>query len=156
MLASIVAISQNNCIGKDGDLPWHIPEDLKHFKDITNGHTVIMGRKTWESIPEKFRPLKNRENIIITRNEDYDVPDGVKIFTSFERAVEHCRNKYAFVIGGASLYNLAMDFVDTLYITHVDREVDGDTFFPEIDLDVWKETERDDREGFSFVTYLKK
>ena len=155
MLSLIAAIAQNNCIGKDNQLPWNIPEDMKHFKDLTKGHVVLMGRNTWESIPKKFRPLPNRTNIVITRNKEYKVPEGVEVYSSIEEVLEKHKGKLVFSIGGASIYKQTIDLADTLYITHVHKDVDGDTFFPNIDKSIWKEVEREDREDFSFVVYKK-
>ncbi len=155
MIALIAAISENNCIGKSGTLPWYIPEDLKRFKEITTGHTVLMGRKTWESIPEKFRPLPNRKNIVITRNTAYPVPEGVVLHHSVEEALKHEQGDIM-VIGGAEIYAQSIDRADTLYITHIRTFIeDGTAFFPTIDRTIWKETEREDHEHFSFVTYKK-
>ena len=152
MASIIAAIAENGCIGKDGTLPWHLPEDLKRFKELTMGHPVIMGRKTWESLPERFRPLPGRTNVVVTRQADYPLPEGVERVASIEDALaEHAED--AFIIGGAQLYRDAMPLVDTLHITHVHATVDGDAFFPDIDAAVWRETEKEPREGFDFVTY---
>lgn len=155
MIALIAAIAKNNCIGKDNQLPWHIPEDLEHFKKLTTGKVVLMGRKTWESIPEKFRPLPNRKNLVITRNTNYEIPKGMEIFNNTESALEKYKDQDVFVIGGAGIYKQTIDLADTLYITHVHKEVEGDAFFPEIDPEIWKEVEREDHEKFSFVTYKR-
>lgn len=156
MIALIAAISENNCIGKNNTLPWHIPEDMKHFRKLTDGKTVVMGRKTWESIPEKYRPLPNRKNIVITRNLDYTVPDSVKMHHSVKEALEH-ESGDVIVIGGAEIYAQSIELADTLYITHVHTFIeDGTAFFPTIDKNIWKETEREDHEHFSFVTYKQK
>ncbi len=153
MIALIAAISENNCIGKNGTLPWHIPEDMKRFRELTTGHTVLMGRKTWESIPEKFRPLPNRKNIVVTRNTDYPVPAGVILYHSFDEVLKHEKGDIM-VIGGAEIYIQSIERADTLYITHIRTFIeDGTAFFPTIDLNIWKETEREDHEHFSFVTY---
>ncbi|HRH23551.1 MAG TPA: dihydrofolate reductase [Candidatus Magasanikbacteria bacterium] len=155
MIALIAAISENNCIGKSGTLPWYIPEDLKRFKNITTGHTVLMGRKTWESIPEKFRPLPNRKNIVVTRNTDYPVPAGVMLYHSVDEALKREEGDIM-VIGGAEIYTQSIDHADTLYITHIRTVIeDGTAFFPAIDPTIWKEVEREDHEHFSFVTYKK-
>ncbi|MBI2989949.1 MAG: dihydrofolate reductase [Candidatus Magasanikbacteria bacterium] len=152
-ISLIAAVSKNNCIGKNGELPWHIPEDMKHFKEKTMDTVVIMGRKTWESIPEKFRPLKGRKNVVITRQDQYPAPLGVEIHHSLDKALEAHRNEKIAIIGGGQMYDLSIDKANLLYITHVDRVVEGDTFFPDIDKNAWRETERENREGFSFVTY---
>ncbi len=155
MLSLIAGISQNNCIGLNGQLPWHIPEDLKHFREVTAGKIVLMGRKTWESLPEKFRPLPNRINIIITRQADYPAPTGVEIFATIDEAVATHPDEEIMVIGGAEIYKQTIDRADRLYITHVNQTVDGDAFFPAIDLNIWQETQREDHNGYSFVTYIK-
>jgi len=152
----IAAISKNNCIGKDGALPWHMPEDLKHFKKLTTGKIVLMGRKTWESLPEKFRPLPNRLNIVITRQIDYDVPIGVEVYFDVEQAFVSHREEDIFVIGGGQMYNLAINLAKSLEITHVAKKVEGDVFFPSIDPNIWAESKREDHENFSFVRYVKK
>ena len=156
MLNLIVAIAQNNCIGKDNKLPWHIPEDLEHFKKLTIGNTVLMGQTTYKSIIDYLgKPLPKRKNVVLTRDKNFTVPDGVRVFYSIDEAFEKLKNENVFVCGGASIYAQTIDKVDTLYITHIHKMVDGDTFFPKIDLDIWKESEREDHEGFSFVTYTR-
>lgn len=156
MLAIIAAISENNCIGKDNALLWNIPEDMKNFKDITSGHIVLMGRNTWESIPEKFRPLPNRKNIVITRDENYLLPEDVEKYFSIGEALKKYKNENVFVIGGASIYKQTIDIADKLYITEVHKTFDGDVFFPEIDKNIWQEVEREDFDGFSFFQYFHK
>ncbi len=156
MITLIAALAQNNCIGKNGKLPWHIPEDMVHFKELTTGKIVLMGRKTWESIPEKFRPLPNRKNIVITRQENYFVPSDVEVYTNIEDVLQKYAAEEIMVIGGAEIYKQTIDTADVLEITHVKESVDGDAFFPEIKKDIWNETHREDFENFSFVTYRKK
>ncbi|MBI4281579.1 dihydrofolate reductase [Candidatus Uhrbacteria bacterium] len=157
MIALIAAIDQQNCIGKDGTLPWHIPEDLAHFKKLTEGKTVLMGRKTWESLPEKYRPLPNRTNIVITRQNDYALPAGVERYDAVDAALVAHLNEDIMIIGGGEIFTQTIDRADTLYITNVNQTVTACTaFFPPIDLTLWHETERDDRDGFSFVTYKRK
>jgi len=155
MIAHIAAISKNNCIGQDNALPWHLPEDLQHFKNLTNGRVVLMGRKTWESLPAKFRPLPNRKNIIITRQTDYSVPDGVEVYQNIDEALDARREKDIMIIGGAQIYKQTMSKADTLYITQVKQTVAGDAYYPEINPDIWKEVEREDHDGFSFLKYIK-
>lgn len=152
-LSLIAAISENNCIGKKNALPWYLPEDLQHFKKLTTGHTVLMGRKTWESIPEKFRPLPNRKNIVITAQANFIVPQKVAVFHSISDAIAAHKHEQVFIIGGAHVYAQTIALADTLYITEVHQFIDGDVFFPEIDKHIWKEIERQDYEKFSFVTY---
>ena len=155
MIALIFAASKNNCIGKDGKLPWHLPEDMKRFRDLTMGKTVLMGRKTWESLPEKFRPLPGRNNIVITRQANYNVPPGVHLHSSIESALTVHADEDIIVIGGAEIYSQTINKADTLYVTHVDQVVEGDAFCPVIDPQQWKETEREDYDEFSFVTYRR-
>ncbi len=151
-LSLIAAVAKNDCIGKDGKLPWHLPEDMAHFKQLTMGKIVLMGRKTWESIPEKFRPLPGRKNVVVTRQTNYAFPHDVAHYGSVEDALAAHQGDIV-VIGGAELYRQTIDKADTLFITHVDQEVDGDAFFPTIDSKIWRELEREAHDGFAFVTY---
>lgn len=154
MLACIAAVSQNNCIGKDNTLPWHIPEDLARFKTLTQGKIVLMGRKTWESLPAAFRPLPGRLNIVITRQVDYPLPAGVERFNDPETALATHSTEEIFVIGGEQLFRELVPKADVLYITHVHAIIEnGTAFFPELDLTRWHEAAREDHPGFSFVTY---
>ena len=161
-LTIIVAAGENNAIGKDNDLIWHLSDDLKRFKSLTNGHHIIMGRKTFESFP---KPLPNRKHIVITRQDNYKVPDGVIVVNSMEDALDAAKNdKQPFIIGGGEIYKLSMTIADKIEITRVHHSFENaDTFFPEIDLSVWREThnefhEKDDKHEFSFtfLTYVKK
>ncbi len=156
MITLIAGISKNNCIGNNGTLPWHLPEDLKHFKELTTNKTVVMGRKTWESLPEKFRPLPNRKNVVITRQIDYAVPDGVLTFSSTEDAFAQLATEDIFIIGGAELYKQTIDRADALEITHIDQTVDGDAFFPQINAEAWREVSRESHDRYSFVRYEKR
>lgn len=153
-ISLIAAIAENNCIGNNNALPWHIPEDLKRFKEITSGKTVLMGRKTWESIPEKFRPLPNRKNIVISTQQNFSVPEGVYLYHSLSEAL-HAHSEDLFIIGGAHMYAQTIDLADTLYITHVHQTVPGDTFFPHIDPSIWKKIDTEHHDTFSFVTYKR-
>ncbi|PSH02148.1 MAG: dihydrofolate reductase [Nanohaloarchaea archaeon QH_8_44_6] len=152
----IAAVAENDVIGKDGDIPWHYSEDMKHFKQKTTGHSVIMGRKTYFSLPEDFRPLPDRKNIVLSRSEP-ELPESVELANSldeaWEKAEEH--SSKAFVIGGAGVYEQTMQEADRMILTEVHEEYDGDTFFPEWSKDSWKEIKRDDREELSFVEYRK-
>ena len=136
----IVATSKNLVIGKDNDLPWRLPTDLKHFKKITEGHWVVMGRKCWLSIPEKFRPLPNRENIVVSRDKEFNaigasqINDLETLLVSFKNT---SKNKDVFIIGGAQIYKQSFDYADTLYLTEIDDEVDGDTFLEGFNKDEW-------------------
>lgn len=157
----IVAMDNDNCIGVDNNLPWHISEDLRRFKELTLGKPIIMGRKTFDSIGR--RPLPKRPNIIVSRNKTYR-PFGAWATTSFEDAVFHAKKTAStdgvdeiMVIGGAQIYNLAMPLIDRMYITRVDTCVNGDAFFPKFDLGKWKETEciksKQDDLSYRFITY---
>lgn len=153
----LVAVARNRAIGIDNRLPWHLPEDLQRFKALTTGHAVLMGRKTWESLPPKFRPLPGRRNLVVTRQAGYAAP-GAEVASSIEAALQLAGDaEKIYVIGGADIYGQMLDIADTLEITEVDLEPAGDAFFPEIDRAAWRETFRDartaaDATGFAFVT----
>ena len=149
----IAAISENNCIGKNGAVPWRIPEDLKRFRELTTGHVVIMGRKTWESIPAAFRPLPKRTNIVLTRNADYPLPHEVERASSLEEAIAHHPNHDIYIIGGADVYASALPLADRMELTRVHERTEGDTFFPSFDASAWEILAQEDRKGFSFVSY---
>jgi dihydrofolate reductase len=161
MLSIIVAIAENNAIGKDNDLLWHIPEDLKRFKNFTMGHKVIMGKKTYLSLP--FRPLRNRENIVITDDRS-DVFEGCTVVYSPDEALEKCSAaEENFVIGGASVYRQFLPGTDRLYLTRIHKTYNADVFFPVIDFTEWQkvvseEFPFDDKLGFSwsFAIYDRK
>ena len=151
MLSIIVAIGPNNVIGKRGALPWHLPEDLKHFKKLTMGHPIIMGRKTYESIG---RPLPGRVNVVITRQEGFAAP-GCEVFGSLEGALAKYQSQDPFVIGGAEIYRASLPLADRLYITEVKISTDGDVFFPDFNRGAWKELDREPHEQFDFVTLAR-
>jgi dihydrofolate reductase len=137
----VVAIAANNAIGKNNQLLWHLPADLKHFKTITSGHTVIMGRKTFDSVG---KPLPNRRNIVVTRQTDLEL-DGVEVVNSLDKAMELCQNEaQVFIIGGAEIYRQALPLTTKIELTRVHQEFDADTFFPEIDLTTWEEVWKED------------
>jgi dihydrofolate reductase len=156
-LSIIVAMSSNHVIGVNNTLPWHLTEDLKYFKSLTTGHTIIMGRKTYESIG---RPLPHRRNIVISRDTETTY-EGVEVVHSIEDAFSISKNdNEVFVIGGSNIYKQALDLVDHLYVTEIKKSFTGDTFFPEIDKEKWTEFSREDHvtaDGleFSFVSYQK-
>lgn len=159
MLIVIAAVARNGVIGKDNALPWHLPEDLKHFKQLTTGHAVIMGRKTWESLPPKFRPLPNRLNIVVTRNAAYDAL-GATVATSLDAARKLGAGEAAqqFVIGGAELYAHALPLAQRLELTEIDADYAGDATFPAFDRAQWRAVRREpgvgaDGLGYAFVTY---
>ena len=142
ILSAIVAMAENRVIGKDNQLPWHLPADLKHFKSITTGHPILMGRKTHESIG---RPLPNRVNIILTRNPDYQAA-GCTVVTSIETALQHAEQHHAsvlFVIGGAEIYRQLLPAIQRIYLTIVHHAIEGDAHFPELNPHEWKEVSRE-------------
>nr|AIA18965.1 Dihydrofolate reductase [uncultured bacterium] len=131
-----VAIARNNVIGKNNELPWYIPEDLKHFKELTTGHTVIMGRKTYESIIARLgKPLPNRRSVVITSNTEYPVAEGVVKYTNLEEAIaaEDGPDKQVFLIGGQRIFAEGLQFANTIYTTEIHKDFDGDIYFPEFD-----------------------
>jgi dihydrofolate reductase len=144
MISIIVAVGKNNVIGKDNALIWHLPADMKFFKEKTMGHVIITGRKNYESIPEKFRPLPNRTNIVITKQKDYQAP-GAVVVDSIEKALELARKSgdpEIFIIGGAEIFRQTLQVTDRIYLTEIHHDFEGDVFFPEIDRAEWKETTR--------------
>jgi len=160
----IVAVSENHVIGKDNSLIWHLPEDMKFFKKTTLGHFVIMGRKNFESIPQKYRPLPDRTNVIITRQTSYE-SEGCMIVNSIGEALnkaKEAQDTEAFIIGGGEIYRLALEnnLVDRIYLTRVHEKFDGDTFFPKL-KDDWKlmssEKHHDEKHiySYSFEVYEK-
>ncbi len=163
-ISLIAALTRNRVIGKNNDLPWRLPDDMKYFMATTKGHFVIMGRKNYESIPTKFRPLPERENLILTTQRDFQAP-GCTLIHSLEEGINISRKgkeEELFIIGGAEVYKLALPFATHLYLTEIDAEVDGDAFFPPIDTKQWKEISRvhhaqdvRHRFAFDFVVYSK-
>lgn len=155
MLTMIAAAAENNALGKDNELVWHLPDDFKRFKRLTSGHHIIMGRKTFESFPEL---LPDRTHVIITRKEDYQ-PEGTVVVNSLEEAIRVSKlDEQPFLIGGGEIYRLGMDTADKIELTRVHGEFDADTFFPEIDENKWKLVkeqfhEKDEKHNYSF-TYL--
>jgi len=152
----IAAVAENDVIGKDGEIPWHIPEDLEHFKEKTTGHTVVMGRKTFESLPDSFKPLPNRQNIVLTRSDFSPENESVNIANSLEEAWKKSENERVFIIGGAGVYKQCMEEADKMILTEIKEEYEGDTFFPEYSKENWKEVEREKHEDFDFVEYTSK
>ena len=157
MIALVVAMAENRVIGKDNQLIWRLPADLKFFKNLTTGHPIIMGRKTFESIG---KPLPNRTNIVITRQQDFEA-EGCLVAHSLSEALMMAQQMDSdiFVIGGAEIYKQAMFLADTIYLTEVHHEFEGDTFFPEIDTLLWIETDRKEHQAdeknpydYAFVT----
>ena len=159
MLSIIVAKAKNNIIGKDNKLLWHLPADMKRFKQLTTGHVVIMGRKTFESIG---KVLPNRKSVVFTQNNDFVVDDeNVEIVHSMLEIKEYIENdEENFVIGGAMIYNLLMPHVKKMYVTEINKDFEGDTFFPKINEEIWKVTNREqgvmdeyNNLEYEFVTY---
>ncbi len=151
----IAAVARNRVIGKDNRLLWNIPEDMAHFKALTSGHTVIMGRKTWESLPPRFRPLPDRRNIVISRQADYAAP-GAEVVDSLEYALKLASTAtVVFIIGGEQIYRQAMTVADRLEITEIDQEPEGDAWFPEIAAVDWEKTSKAEGVGFTFVTWRR-
>ena len=159
MLSIIVAKAKNNVIGKDNKLLWHIPDDLRRFRKLTENHTIIMGRKTFESLENV---LPNRKHIVFSQNPDFKVNDeNVEVVHSMLQIQEYIEsNEEAFVIGGAIIYNLLMPYVTKLYVTEVDKDFDGDAFFPRVNEEKWREISREkglkDAENnfdYEYITY---
>ena len=151
----IVAISEDGTIGDKGKIPWHIREDLQRFKRLTMGHTIIMGRKTYESIGN---PLSGRTNIVLTQNPNFAAPPEVLTFAGLDAALDHCRaqnTETVFIIGGSKVYQLALPLADELFVTEVHKQVNGDTKFPDYDRRDWTETTRENGAECSFVEYVR-
>lgn len=159
-LTLIVAAGENDAIGKDNQLIWHLSDDLKRFKSLTSGHAIIMGRKTFESFP---KPLPNRKHIVITRQQNYQAPEGVIVVNDLENAINEAKaDSQPFVIGGGEIYKQAIPYASKIELTRVHENFDADTFFPKIDSSVWKESNstfhsKDDEHdyAFSFMTYTR-
>ncbi len=160
IISIVVAIAENNAIGKDNQLLWYLPADLKHFKQITSGHTIIMGRKTYDSIG---KPLPNRRNIVMTRKSGLEIP-GVEVTNNMEEALALCTTEEeVFIIGGAEIYKSTMNMVDRIYLTKVHQNYDADAFFPEINFSLWSETDVEkhlpdekNHVAYTFSTLLRK
>jgi dihydrofolate reductase len=151
----IVAVGENGVIGRDGELPWEpIEEDIKFFRQKTIGNTVVMGRKTYQSLPESFRPLPDRENMVLTRSGFEPENESVKVVNSLEEAWSSSDNQKVYIIGGASIYGQALPEADKMFITEVPGEYDGDTFFPDFSSN-WEEVSREKGEKVTFVRYEK-
>lgn len=159
-LSILAAVAKNKVIGKDNQLVWHLPADLKHFRELTTGETVVMGRKTFESIG---KALPGRRNIVVTRHRDYQAP-GCEVVHSLEEAAEAGeQDDNVFIIGGGEIYRQAMSIAGTLYITEIHQDFTGDTVFPGIDPEIWAETFREDHRAdernpydYSFITYQRR
>lgn len=162
MLSAIVATTSNGVIGVSGELPWYLPADLKHFKEITTGHTVIMGRKTYDSIVGRLgHALPDRENIVITRGDLQ--ADDIKIASSIKEALEMASDKNPIIIGGAQIYELAGELIDRWYITEIDGDIEGDVFLKAFDQEQFSEVSREDHAAdeknqfnYHFIVYERK
>ncbi len=164
IISLIAAVSHNRVIGKNNDLPWHLPDDMKFFMQTTKGHHCIMGRKNYESLPEKFKPLPNRTNIVITRQKNFNAP-GCLVMNAIDQGLSVAQNNNeneVFIIGGAEIYREAMEQTHRMYLTEIYAEIDGDTYFPTFNKHLWKEIKRehhaaDERHKFAFdyVVYEK-
>lgn len=160
MIILIAAVAENNALGKNNDLLWHLPKDFKRFKEITSGHHIIMGRKTFESFP---KPLPNRTHVIITRQKEY-VCEGCIVVQDLEKAIAICpKNEDVFVIGGGEIYSQSIHLADQLDITRVHHSFEADVFFPEIDSEIWELTTeevhlKDEKHpyDYSFQTFVRK
>jgi dihydrofolate reductase len=157
IVSMIAALSRNRVIGKNNDLPWKLPDDMKFFMETTKGHHAIMGRKNYDSIPAKFKPLPNRTNIVVTRQANFVAP-GCTVVNSVEKGLKIATDNNepeTFIIGGAEIYRLGLPHADRLYLTEIDAVIEGDTYFPPFDENQWSETsrihhEKDDRHAYSF------
>jgi dihydrofolate reductase len=158
IVALVAALARGGVIGRDGGLPWHLPEDMAHFRDVTMGHPVVMGRKTWESLPERFRPLPGRRNIVVTRKPAWSA-EGAERASSLEEALALVGGaEHVSVIGGGEIFAAALPYADQLLLTEIELDVDGDTAFPP--RDGFAETAREEHVGedgtrFAFVTYRR-
>lgn len=164
IISLIAALAKNRVIGKDNDLPWHLPDDMKFFMQSTKGHCVIMGRKNYDSLPPKYRPLANRTNIVVTRQQDFKA-EGCHVVHSLEDALVFAKQQSeseVFVIGGAEIYKQALPYANLLYLTEIDAIIEGDTYFPQVDDTKFIEQSRikhtaDEKHkySFDFVLYKK-
>lgn len=160
MIIMIAAVAENNALGKNNELVWHLPNDFKRFKALTTNHHIIMGRKTFESFP---KPLPNRVHIVITRQKDYN-PEGCILVDSMEKAIELCpKNEDSYIIGGGEIYNLGLPFADIIEITKVHHTFDADAFFPKINKSEWQLVEseenfKDEKHlyDYTYETYIRK
>jgi len=165
MISMIAALSRNRVIGKNNDLPWKLPDDMKFFMAKTKGHHTIMGRKNYDSIPSKFKPLPHRTNIVVTRQQNFIAP-GCIVVDSLEKGLALAKANQepeTFIIGGAEIYKLGLHHANRLYLTEIDAIIEGDTYFPEFNKDRWTETfrehhDKDERHAYSFdfVIYERK
>jgi dihydrofolate reductase len=153
LIVIIAAVAENRVIGKDGAIPWSVREDMRHFRELTTGFPCIMGRKTWESLPKK--PLPGRLNIIISKT--LTASGETLVFPLLDKALEYCRaHEKVFICGGASLYREALPLAERMEITMIHKTFEGDVFFPEIDFEIWTESAVVKKDGFSFVSFMRR
>lgn len=158
MITLIAAASENNALGKDNNLLWHLPDDFKRFKQLTTGHHIVMGRKTWESFP---KPLPNRTHIVITRNKEYSATGAIIVHTLEDALIYTKDEAHTYIIGGGEIYALALDVATHIQLTRVHNEFEADAFFPEIDTQIWELKEsvfhdKDDRHKYAFTFEIYK
>jgi dihydrofolate reductase len=161
IVSLIVAADERNAIGKGGAMPWHLPDELKYFRSVTEGKPVVMGRKTWESLPPNRKPLPGRRNIVVTRQPGYEAP-GADVVPGVDEAVKlaSLSSDEVFIIGGGQLYGYGLEIADRLYFTRVHTEIEGaDAFFPTVDFLDWREVSRvehpaDEKHAFSFTQFV--
>ncbi|HSZ15390.1 MAG TPA: dihydrofolate reductase [Solirubrobacteraceae bacterium] len=156
MVAIVVARAGNGVIGRDGGLPWRLPSDMRRFRELTSGHTVVMGRRTFESIPDRYRPLPHRRNLVLSASPDWRAP-GAEVFADLAGALDACDGD-CFVIGGERTYREALPLADRVYATEVEGDFDGDVFFPGLAPGEWRRVEQSERvveneHGFTFCVY---
>lgn len=160
MIIMIAAVAENNALGKNNEMVWHLPNDFKRFKELTTNHHIIMGRKTFESFP---KPLPNRTHIVITHQENYN-PEGCIVVNSIEKAIELCpEDEDSYIIGGGEIYNLGLPFADIIEITKVHGDFEADAFFPEINENEWllvesEENSKDEKHlyDYTYETYIRR
>lgn len=162
----IAAVADNDVIGKDNGIPWHIKEDMQHFKQLTRGHPVVMGRKTYDFIPRKFRPLEGRLNMVLSKSGVHYPGENVKVYSSLDFALHQLRRGFlvqeeidssrVYIAGGAQIYQQALPRATRLELTRVHQNTEGDAYFPRVDWNLWKLVEQVERDGYAFATYTRK
>ena len=165
VISLIAAVSKNGVIGKNNDLPWHLPDDMRYFMETTRGHHVILGRKNYDSLPKKYRPLPHRINIVVTHQKEFVAPECLVVHSVASALDIATKNgeREVFVIGGAEIYKEVFPLAQRLYLTEIHAEIDGDIFFPDFDKTAWKEKSRSPHpadarhaHAFDFVIYERK
>jgi len=158
MIIMIAAVARGNAIGRGNDLPWDLPEDLKHFQTMTRGKNVLMGRNTFQSILDRIgKPLPSRHTVVVSNIKGDTVPAGVELFDDLNKALEAYQDQDIWIAGGASIYAQCMPRAEKLYITHIDIDVpDADAWFPEISAAEWERVEEEQYDSYSFTTYVRK